>query len=224
MPTYVYCFVDPAAADPPAGAEGIDGEPVRRLDEAWVSEVRDRTVRPTLRRVRQHDAVIALALDTGMTPLPARFGQTFASDAECQTAMAGKRDELRTARAQVAGCVEMRLLLRPTVRLVEKPKTEALSAGTAYLQALLERERSERAVRSTLEAAAGPLVDAMALFVRETAVGWNDDGFVAVAHLVDRQTLPSYRAHLEVAINAVDSGVSVKPSGPSAPYSFGTLL
>src|SRR5579862_7134138 len=89
-PTYLYCLTAHEAPDPPAATVGVDGGPVRRIRnaqapgaQAWVGDVDARSVKATIDRIRAHDSVIATALGTGSTPLPARFGQTFASDDEC---------------------------------------------------------------------------------------------------------------------------------------------
>src|SRR5687768_11740337 len=92
MPTYLYCVLPPARAEvSPAMPMGIGGSPVRALPvhdvTAWVETVGDRTVAATLERVQAHDGVVSAALAGGVTPLPARFGQTFASDEDCCAAL-----------------------------------------------------------------------------------------------------------------------------------------
>ena len=68
----------------PEGLAGIDGAGVRDLEAAgltaWVSDVSG-PVDATVDRLKAHDAVCAAAMNTGDTPLPIRFGQTFDDDA-----------------------------------------------------------------------------------------------------------------------------------------------
>ena len=83
MPTYLYCLRS-EMVEPPDGLTGVDGSAVRALEgvslSAWVSDVAEK-VTATVERVKAHDAVCAAALDSGETPLPIRFGQSFADDA-----------------------------------------------------------------------------------------------------------------------------------------------
>ena len=63
---------------------------------AWVSDVAEK-VTPTVDRVKAHDAVCAAALAAGETPLPIRFGQTFADDASVAQRLAARESVLRVA-------------------------------------------------------------------------------------------------------------------------------
>ena len=81
MATYLYCIRNEPRGVPPT-LPGIDGLPVRAIYAtgltAWVSDVGDVPVAPTVERMRAHDAVCSTAMEAGETPLPVRFGQTFA--------------------------------------------------------------------------------------------------------------------------------------------------
>src|SRR5579862_4475478 len=115
-PTYLYCLTAHEAPDPPPATAGLDGGPVRRIGNAgvhaWVGDVDARSVRATIDRVRAHDHVVAAALGTGSTPLPARFGQTFESDEECLAVLLAKQEKMSAGLARVAGMVEMTVILR----------------------------------------------------------------------------------------------------------------
>src|SRR5689334_7761158 len=96
------------AAIPP-GLSGLAGERVRVLEidglVAWVSDAR--TIPVSVDGVRAHDAVVEAALDTGTTPVPARFGQRFASDDACREALRNRAASVESVLADVQGTVEM---------------------------------------------------------------------------------------------------------------------
>jgi hypothetical protein len=208
-PTYLYCITARAAPEPPAQTVGLDGAPVRRLGDAWVSDIPARSVRATVDRIRAHDAVVAAALGTGSTPLPARFGQAFASDDECLKTLSAKNAQLSAGLARVAGMVEMTVLLR-----AEAPALDTTS-GTAYLQSLARRDRAIDFLRR----AARDVNARLGVYVRESAEGIS--GSVAtLSHLVERGALDQYKSGLETAVRDL-TGVEVRILGPGAPYSFG---
>ena len=191
-PTYLYCLTAPEAPDPPPGTVGLDGSPVRRLGDAWVGDVDARSVRATIDRIRAHNHVVEIALGTGSTPLPARFGQTFGSDDECLAVLSAKHAKMSAGLARVAGMVEMTAILRVAI---DK------SSGTAYLQSLARREHVVRDLDQTL----GDCIRA--------SVQRAKDDVVTLSHLVDREAVTTYCQRLE--------GLDVRVMGPRAPYSFG---
>ena len=195
-PTYLYCLTAPAAPDPPPATVGLDGGAVRRVGDAWVSDVDSLSVRATVDRIRAHDHVVAAALGTGSTPLPARFGQTFASDAACVAAFSEKQVTMSAGLARVAGMVEMTVILRVALDT---------SSGTAYLTSLARREHVAREFN-----------DALSGYVRESAMHTRED-VLTLSHLVEREALPTY---IERA-KALATGVDARILGPGAPYSFG---
>lgn len=200
-PTYLYCLTTPAAPDPPAGTVGLDGGAVRRLGDAWVSDVPSRSVKATVDRIRAHDAVVSAALGTGSTPVPARFGQTFADDTECVAAISAKKDTMSAGLARVAGMVEMTVLFRVETTLDS-------SSGTAYLQSLARRDHTLDELRR--------LNGRFADVVRESTER-ADEGTVTLSHLVDRGSIDRYLER----VRTVTSGMDVRILGPGAPYSFG---
>jgi Gas vesicle synthesis protein GvpL/GvpF len=206
-PTYLYCITAPAAPGPTPATIGVDGAAVRQLGPAWVSDVETRPVRATVDRIRAHDAVVAAALDTGVTPLPARFGQVFASDDDCEQAISARMSELSAALARISGMVEMTLLLRAE----EVPASER-SSGTAYLESLARRERAEDALRH----AARGINAQLAGYVRETAER-TSGGVLTLSHLIERDALGRYRDRAEALIGDLHATIV----GPTAPYSFG---
>lgn len=228
MPTHLYCLL-PRSADaaaPPTG--GIGGAPVRTLDAgavtAWVGTVPDDAPAPDAAALRAHDAVAAAALAVA-TPLPARFGQRYASDEACRSALAGRAAALLARLEEVAGCVEMRILVAPppvdAVPPVAAPR--GVSAGRAYLERVRARVHGERALheraaalRASFAAAAGPLArrDAVAVHAGSAAP-------VAIAHLVRRDDVAAWRAAVEAVVPDVrESSERIVLSGPGAPYAF----
>src|SRR5262245_43601439 len=102
MAVHLYCMLPRGGRDSgsvPIGLSGIDGAPIRALVvngvEAWVSDVDPPRAIPTegakgqklINGVKAHDAVVEAALDTGATPVPARFGQRFDDDDACRVVL-----------------------------------------------------------------------------------------------------------------------------------------
>ena len=116
MVIYLYCLTEPGC-EPPAGLCGIAGEMVRSVGgagrlAAWVSDLPEDPGPATAELVRLHDNVVraALALET---PLPARFGQSFAGDRALTRALEPRIERLERLLERVRGAVEMtvRILL-----------------------------------------------------------------------------------------------------------------
>ena len=77
----------------------------------------ERDIPVSIDGVRAHDAVVEAALETGSTPVPARFGQRFADDDAC----AARADQPRPTSvesllASMQGFVEMTLIITPSTR------------------------------------------------------------------------------------------------------------
>jgi hypothetical protein len=171
---HLYCVLPLASELPSAALRGLSGQPVRRVEAgrvaAWVSDVAEKPIAADLESVRAHDAVTDAATATGVTPLPARFGQDFASDAEVVNELLTGEADLLKALGALAGLVEMRLVFRIPfggtvvgdaasvaaatgsmvdanavgVRLGESP---VRGKGTAYLERLQRTQQVEQFVR-----------------------------------------------------------------------------
>ena len=226
MPTYLYCILR-AAAEPLAPRQtGVGGSAVRVLDAgtlaAWVETVGERSITPTLDRVRTHDAVVMAALEGGETPLPARFGQVFESDENCRAALIRQASRMETDLARVRGLVEMRIIARlPKGDEPQHVSGGSDAPGTTYMRQL-QRERSmEQIVQASAAAVRRRLTETVGAFVRGEAMTL--DPFPAatltLSHLVARDEIPAYRT----ALNGADLGSLVERivvSGPVAPYQF----
>jgi hypothetical protein len=231
MPTYLYCLVPPAAViEPrPAFPRGIAGSAVRVLCagavEAWVSTVDDRVPRPTVIAVREHDAVVTAALATGRTPLPARFGQTWPSDAECASSVVRRNTELALVLSRVAGMVEMTVCSPqpgppPAARPPDHTPQEA-GPGTAYLGRLRARVDRERDLRVSLDTLRDRLNRAIGSLSRGELAeihGSEETLALSISYLVERSEEGAFRR----AVNEVarETAAHLVVVGPRAPYSF----
>ena len=231
MATYLYCIhADPVGV--PASLLGIDGASVRAVDvsslEAWVSDVREVPVTVSVDRMRAHDAVCAAALQSHETPLPIRFGQAFASDDDAKAAIAAKATQLSNRLRQIAGCVELRIVVRPRVEsemsrsgvdaATDEHASDVERPGTAFLRRLARAGRADLAQEVACQEARRALrIEAQSLIVDqqpcETARGVS-----YFAMLVRRRDVDSVR---EIATRVLASQpLQTLVMGPYAPYSF----
>lgn len=238
MRTYVYCLLPASAEAPPAGLAGIAGAPVRALAcgqlTAWVSDAPAPDETPDVpaalaARARAHDAVPQAALDAGATPLPARYGQTYADDAACARSLASNGDALLLALARVEHLVEMAAIvpLDDDAAASERADVPA-SPGRAYLEEARRRLAPEMlfrnsGVRRRITETLGDLVrDEAVAVVRSPSVPPSAP-YARVAHLLPRVHVAEYRdrvARLSAELSAPDASRAIRVLGPYAPYSF----
>jgi len=234
--THLYCILPTHARRlMPAGLTGLAGASVRALSisgfVAWVSDV-DRALPLTVDGVKAHDAVVEAALDTGATPVPARYGQRFESDDACRDALVERAAPIETLLASVQELVEMTLIITPsTSRMVRElqpvvpemfdPATAG--AGRRYLETLRTRESASGAIQrlsddlvQQLSAAVEPLVRRSLQHAPVTPIPLR-----TISHLIARESVAAYRR----AIESVSTGSNrrVLVIGPRAPYSFCAL-
>jgi hypothetical protein len=219
----------------PPGLSGLAGERVRALTVdglvAWVSDVA-RRIPVSVEGVRAHDAVVEAALETGTTPVPARFGQRFDSDDACCQALRTRAASLESLLADVRGSVEMTLIITPSTRrmlrdlepvLPEMVDDETGGPGRRYLDSLRRREASTGAVKSAIDDLAQALSDAAGTLVKRTTVLESGAAMPlrTISHLVARDAVAEYKT----ALGAVEAGGELRflMIGPRAPYSFSAL-
>jgi hypothetical protein len=222
LSVHLYCLR--AAGDPPPrGVRGIDDAPVRLVEEpglgAWVSA--SPAGAADVMRAAAHHRVISDALRTG-TPVPARYGTTFADDAELIETLVSRAEEFRAALERVRGCVEVGVtVLWPehAPRTAEPARRRAPASGRAFLEerrSLLagDRARAERAERLLREVetaldVAAPVV--RAVLPRAAVAG-------TLAYLVPGETAQSVLGRARDV--RVPPPATLRAVGPWPPYSF----
>ncbi len=236
MSTHLYCVLPhQMRGSLPAGLSGLAGARVRALPVdgivAWVSDVR-RALGVSVEGVRAHDAVVEAALETGTTPVPARFGQRFKDDDACRAALSSRATSVETLLSTIQGFVEMTLIITPSTRrmlrdlqpvIPEMVDPSAIGIGRRYLETLQAREAATGALRSAIDKVANALNAAAKPFVHRAAVHEQLTRlpFRTVSHLIPREAVADYKSAI--------SDVSPDPEfrflliGPRAPYSFCAL-
>ena len=233
MATYLYCVRnDPGAV--PADLIGLDGLRVRSIYAtgltAWVSDVAEVPVKSTLERVKAHDAVCTAAMAGGETPLPIRFGQTFADDGAAASAIAGRRPVLRERLTRVAGCVEFRVVVshgrdteEPTGLLGRQPDGESFDEtvaerGTAFLRRLAREGRADLAREVSCE----EVRHAVRTVARELIVDQQRceaaRGVSFFPLLIRRSDIETCRSVIRASLPS--QGIEATLLGPFPPYSF----
>jgi hypothetical protein len=195
-----------------------------------------------------HDGVVEAALETGATPLPARFGQRFENDDACRIALGGRAAAVGSLLAALQGRVEMTLIITPSTRrmlrelqpvwpdLVDDAArgdaarhgadatgmdAEGRGAGRRYLETLRAREAATGAVRRAIDELEQRLEAAARPFTQRTAVHEQlakAPPLRTLSHLVPREAVDRYKA----AVGSVPAGGEFRflVIGPRAPYSF----
>jgi len=236
MSTHLYCVLPQAQrASLPAGLDGIAGARVRVLPVdgiiAWVSDV-ERGVPISIDGVKAHDAVVEAALETGSTPVPARFGQRFESDEACRNALVRQAPSVESLLSTIQGFVEMTLILTPStkrmIRDLEPVLPEMVSAdepgiGRKYLDTLRAREAKTNEVRYALDTLAERLTESVGGYVKEAASQENlsRSPFRTISHLISREHVMAYQTALRAVHPTSEFRFLV--IGPRAPYSFCSL-
>jgi hypothetical protein len=158
------------------------------------------------------------------TPLPARFGQTFADEGALRCTLDERREGIEAGLARVRGAVEMtvRLLLDPATPVAaDRP---AAKSGREYMAWLRARHRvveeaQQRAgfLQARVAQAVGGLARA------EARSGASASGNSAtISHLVACGDVTRYR-HLVHELTEREPELRLMLSGPWAPYSFAEL-
>jgi len=208
MTTHLYCVL-PSYADAavPAGLRGVEGGSVRALPVdgvvAWVSDV-ESEIPVSIDGVRAHDAVVEAALESGSTPVPARFGQRFADDDACRAALALRGESVESLLASMQGLVEMTILITPsTQRMVRElepvipemfePAVEG--SGRRYLETLRSREAASGAAARATDGLAQRLAEATKHVVQRSLVHDSTTPMPlrTVSHLLARDNVVEFR-------------------------------
>ena len=245
MTTHLYCVLPHDMRESvPQGLSGLAGAQVRAIPVdgivAWVSDVQ-REFPVALERVREqelvdgvraHDAVVEAALETGTTPVPARFGQRFENDDACRAALSSRAASVESLLSTIQGFVEMTLIITPSTRrmirdlepvLPDMVEPSIAGAGRQYLEKLQARESATGAVRRAMDELAGKLSAAAKRFVERATVHEQLTRlpFRTISHLIRREVVADYKQ----AVDGVpaDQEFRCLLIGPRAPYSFCAL-
>lgn len=218
----VFCVRRAGEAPPPSGLHGPGGGQIELLEEGplgiWFAV--GFAYSTGLESVRSHDAVVRTALRSA-TPVPARYGTVFASEAEVRASLRERETELVASLNRVAGRVEMGIRVRWDGEEAEAPPEGVARSGREYL--LLRRRELEG--RSALRARADALLDAVEARVLPEGVESvrklvPEHGVAGLlAHLVHRREVRAYRLRVESTQRELPLAV-LQMSGPWAPYSF----
>lgn len=236
MTTHLYCVLPPDRSDTiPIGLAGVAGARVRSLPVAhlvaWVSDA-DRSSPASIEGIRAHNDVVEAAMETGFTPVPARFGQRFEDDDACRAALASRSPSVEALIASMQGFVEMTVLITlSTPRMVrdlepvipEMLDTRAPGVGRRYLDTLRKREartgeisEATRDIACRIEGAGAPFVHRSLSHQTITPMPLR-----TISHLVRREDIAAYRDALARVDTAGDFRMLL--IGPRAPYSFCAL-
>jgi hypothetical protein len=159
------------------------------------------------------------------TPLPARFGQSFASEAALRRSVEERHERVAGALERVRGAAEMtvRLLLEPAPQVpVARPMAQT---GREYMSWLRDRQREADTARER----AGLLQERVSAAVRgvirdesRSAGASASGGSATISHLVACDDVARYR-HLVHDLIEREPELRLLLSGPWAPYSFAEL-
>ncbi len=241
MTTHLYCILpNDRRGLLPRGLTGVDSSTVRTIAVggivAWVSDV-ERRLAVSVSGIRAHDSVVEAALETGATPVPARFGQRFDNDDACRATLAIRAASVETILTRIQGLVEMTLIITPsTGRMLRdlQPAAAAAAAAAAgentalgsdedYLEGMRSTEEETGVIRRAIDDLAQRLTEAARRHIRRAAV---HEQFTrlplrTLAHLIPRGSVDQYRETLRPLPTSREFRFLV--IGPRAPYSFCSL-
>jgi hypothetical protein len=219
---YVYAIAD---SPPSGGLLGLGGSPLRTLGDgpfAVVSEHREPSMEAKADHLLAHEGVVE-ALMAESAILPVRFGTTLPDDAAVHALLRDRRDEFRSALANVRGAVELGVsAFGVEARGAEFPepvgaRMGAVSGpGTAYMLERLARVRQDERISEQVHE---PL-RALARDSRST-VDADEPRQLRAAYLVDRERVAEFEASVEQLEDDLDA--TIVCTGPWPPYSFSSV-
>jgi hypothetical protein len=214
-----YAIAD-AGTDSFAGT-GLDGGPLRTLRSDGLAMVvgacHGRGPEPTHANLSAYERILEQLMEQGAI-LPARFGSRLADDAAARSALMSDAPHLKPALDRIRGAVELGVRAEPPgsedSRATPDPgRGPGTAPGTAYLQALAERDRLARDVLRRLE----PL-EAVARSTR-LGLGGSPSLPVRAAFLVDRARVGEF-ATVAARLAEEHTDLAIAVTGPWPPYSF----
>jgi hypothetical protein len=233
MGLHLYCIV-PAGHAPPAGAQGVAGAAVEPIAvtaalDAWMSRHAERTA-ALLETIREHNAVVQLAMTETVTPVPIRFGQWLADDQDATVRAAAQAERWQELLGRLAGHAEFGVAIQvaePAAREQEEgPGKEQdvrgrpAQSGTAHMRALAQRQAvtaARRDVAERLVAEVDRRVGGLAA-ARRSDLQRAGEGTARIAFLVAWSEVQNY--HSAVRSVSAQDGSRYLFTGPWPPYSF----
>jgi hypothetical protein len=179
-----------------------------------------------LEGISAHHGVVAAAVSS-TTVLPIRFGSWAPDRAALARRIEESRDDLEVALASAVGRVEMGVTV-DDVAAPSRPGGPNRVAGAhvngrAYMRALSQWYAIRHERRRTQDEAVAEIARHLEGSIQETRVRYQDaPTLVSVAHLIDREDEPRYRALLANLAALPEYAGRVHVTGPWPPYSFAT--
>lgn len=195
--------------------EGLGKLEIVRAGGASVVVGRGGVVEATAAAVKAHDRVVRRIQREVDAVLPFRFGSVVADAAALRRMLEPVTAAVRTALELVDGCMQYTLRVYGDAAAVETPKTGA-GPGTQWLGVRLRARRVPEIAAIT---------EATADYVRAAKAERHDRPplVASVYHLVPNTEARAYRAAVTRASKTLGR-VTVKTSGPFAPYAFAELV
>lgn len=215
---------------PPALPPGVDGAPVRLIEEgglgAAISWIEPPDLTPNISRALSYAKVVE-ALHADRAVLPMRYGCLFGDEGEVVELLRARRAEYAAVLRRLDGCVEMGVrILRPAEPVPPcspfDPETEA-APGQAYLAHRAARYAREQATAGALANMTGRVRRALGGLAERTETDSavrGDQGVSSLYFLVKRTAVESFRQAFRRIGGRESSRLLL--SGPWPPYNFVT--
>ena len=221
---HLYCIV-PASHPLPQDCRGIDARPPFAVHSGslavWATEHAD-AVAPGIEVVRMHNAVIAAAMDSRITPIPLRFGQTAPDSGAAEERLAGESAKWTALLARFAGRAEYGVrVLRYVTAAEQDVHTPIPESGTEYMAALARKQAQAGQRRAEGERIASSIASRVEELVDDSRVEYASTGelLVAIANLVAWTAAERYHGAMR-EVCEVSQDTQFVLTGPWPPYSF----
>lgn len=229
---YVYAVTEPPS-QPVLDVRGIGERPVevRVIEGMAVAFSRHDAgaIAPTAEHLWRHEATVESLMRHAAAVLPARFGTTFAAEAQLDAALARHADRLAAALERVRGCVELGLRVMwqapESAEMVTPEVPNRHDSGRAYMLARLAEEQRRREVKRRADEIADGLHRELAPLARDSTrrVLPTPRFVLAAAYLVPGERVGPFRDAVRRAADARPD-LRLLCTGPWPPYHFAPAL
>jgi hypothetical protein len=228
---YVYAVIDPVLL-PWSEVRGLEGKPTEPIDveNLYVLSTRHPArINADQENLRCHERVVeAFMTRSAGALLPARFGTTFAGEAELRQTIWRQREPLRRGLDHVRGCVELgvRILLAPSPPQSPSPTVPGRPVGMTgrqYMQSLQITERHRQAIEHEQSARVSAMNEILSPLARDVVLPTQSASMPNLVYLVERDRMPRF-------IDTLSQLTSDRPemralcTGPWPPYHFSPTL